>query len=179
MAITTKYSIMSEIDSKIPILLQGILWIIPINIYVIGNWLGAGIQWLFFRYQQTYLGNSFFLFNKEIQWILLSVISGRSLFSIVIWAAGIILLAAGTFLIIFAYIKENPVYVRYAAFLNISGAGAFSVSIINLYGFTLTNPAGIAIPFGIPVILAIAYWQYKWVPPCLDDEEADRELIIS
>ena len=43
---------------KISLLLQCLVFLIPVNIYVIGDWLGTGVQWVLFRYQQTYLGNS-------------------------------------------------------------------------------------------------------------------------
>jgi hypothetical protein len=34
------------------------LFVIPLNIFIISNDIGFGLQWIFFRYQITYLGSS-------------------------------------------------------------------------------------------------------------------------
>lgn len=169
---------MTEYKNRIPLLFQCLLWIIPLNIYVIGDWVGTGIQWAVFRYQHAFYNNeivtSMFFFNREIQWILSSTITGKSVISIILWGVGITLLCAATLLIIYATIQENEMYILWGALLNIAGACAFSAAIINLYGITLQGPAGIVIPFGIPVILGVAYLQYRWDFELFDDKDSDE-----
>ena len=73
---------------KISLLLQCLVFLISINIYVIGDWLGMGVQWALFRDQQTYLGNSLILVTREITYVLNGTISGRSAISLILWAIG-------------------------------------------------------------------------------------------
>ena len=61
---------------KISLLLQCLVFLIPINIYVIGDWLGTGVQWALFRYQQTYMGDSLILVTRGITLVLDGTIGG-------------------------------------------------------------------------------------------------------
>lgn len=181
---------MTGYEKKISLLLQCLLWVIPINIYVLGDWWGSGIQWAVFRYQQAFYNNenviSLILYNQEIQWILSGIITGKTILSVIIWGIGIVLLCTATLLIIYAIFKENEQHFRWGALLNIAGACAFTAAILNLYGITFHGPAGIAIPFGIPVILGVAYYQYKIAAKeitamddeadCWDEEDDENDL---
>ena len=73
---------------KISLLLQCLVFLIPINIYVIGDWLGTGVQWALFRYQQTYLGDSLILVTRGITLVLNGTIGGMGGISLVLWAIG-------------------------------------------------------------------------------------------
>jgi hypothetical protein len=148
---------------KIPSILQLLLFLIPLNIYVIGDWMGSGIQALFFRYNQTNIGNSLIFLNREIYFITNGIVSGKSAFASGIWCVGVALICIATILVIYAYVRDDSKYVRYCAFINIGGALLFTLSLFIQYGITLNGPSGFTIPVGIPVILCVAYFQYRSV----------------
>lgn len=152
---------MSQQDYRLPVILQFFLWIIPINIYVIGDWMGSGIHWLFFRYQITNIGNSFIMLHRETSFVLSKIITGKSAVSIILWDIGFCLIIIATLLMLFTLINYNEQSVKWAAICNTIGALVFTVSMIIIYGITFNGPSGFGIPFGIPVILFVAYFQYR------------------
>lgn len=147
--------------SKIPLILQIFLFLIPMNVYVIGDWIGAGIQWIFLRYIQAIGKNGIILLYREIGFVISGVLSGRSAIASLLWAAGAALIIIATILIIYGTVKTDSTFIKKAAFVNIAGAVLFALSVFLQYGILLHGPAGIAIPFGIPVLLIIAFWQYR------------------
>jgi hypothetical protein len=159
-------------NCKIFLILQSLLFIIPMNIYIIGDWVGAGVQTLFFRYNQTTIGQSLILLPREISFVLNGTLNGKSAFASVIWCAAVFLICIATLILIHAYLRNNAVYVKYSAGFNLGGALLMTIAIGIQYGVTFHGPAGIAIPFGIPVILGVAYWQYHWnqTSPEFEDE---------
>jgi hypothetical protein len=163
---------------KIPLILQILPLLIPLNIYVIGDWMGSGIQTLFFRYQQTNIGNSLILLNREIGFVLNGTLTGKSANASVIWSLGVILICIATLVMIYSYLQKEPPFIRYSAFLNAGGALLFTIAIIIQYGITLNGPAGIAIPVGIPILLVISYVQYRSsFIPCEEDEDNKDDFI--
>jgi hypothetical protein len=156
---------------KIPLALQILLFLIPLNIYVIGDWMGSGIQTLFFRYNQTNIGNSLIFFNREIGFVIHGIIHGKSAFATIIWFVGVALICFAMLVVIYAYFREEMSLIKYSAFLNIGGAFLFTIAIVIQYGLLFHGPSGFAIPLGIPVILGVAYGQYKWNPATEEDEQ--------
>jgi hypothetical protein len=157
---------------KISLLLQCLVFLIPINIYVIGDWLGTGIQWVLFRYQQTYLGNSLILVTKDITYVLNGTIGGRSAISFIAWGIGALLLIIATILVICANIEKDFTLIKKASILTITGGIIFTLSVLLQYGIMLFSQSGFAIPVGIPIILVIGWWMYQeqFEPPEKDDE---------
>jgi hypothetical protein len=143
------------------LILQAFIWIIPVSIYVIGDWMGSGIHWLVFRYQQTNMGNSFIVINRETGFFLSNIITGKGAVSIIVWDVGASLIFIATLMMCYAVVKDHEQTVKRAAVCNIAGALVLTLSMVILYGITLNGPAGFAIPFGIPVIIIIAYLQYS------------------
>jgi len=161
---------------RIPLILQCLIFLIPLNIYVIGDWMGSGIQALFFRYQQTNIGNSLIFLNREMGFVLNGILTGKTAYASVLWCVGVALICIAMLVIVYTYLQEEQYLIRYAAFLNAGGALLFTLAVIIQYGIFLNGPAGIAIPIGIPVLLGVAYWQYHWNPATgEDDEQADEE----
>jgi len=146
---------------RIPLILQCLVFLIPINIYVIGDWLGTGVQWALLRYQETYLGNSLILVTKDINYVLTGVISGRSGLSYMLWAAGVLLFIIAVVLVVLANIEEDSGMIRKASLVTITGAVLLTVSVIIQYGIFFNSQSGFAIPVGIPVILIIGWWMYR------------------
>lgn len=164
-------------DKKIPLILQAAIFLIPLNIYIIGDWMGSGIHTLFFRYLQTNIGNSLIFLDREIGFIIKGQLTGKSVLVSEIWFIGVVLICIATVILIYSLINEKPTLIRYGAFLNISGAIVFVLSIVLQYGIALNGPAGIAIPIGIPIILGIAYLQYQSKPDIPSPEEMDDEAV--
>jgi hypothetical protein len=162
-------------EFRIPLILQALFFLIPLNIYIIGDWMGSGIQTLFFRYNQTNIGNSLIFLNREIYFLTSGLVTGKSAFASVFWLIGVVLICIATILVIYAYFREKPEFIRYCAWFNIGGALLFTLSILIQYGLTLNGPSGIAIPFGIPVILGVAYFQYRSAADELAEDEDEGE----
>jgi hypothetical protein len=136
------------------------LCLIPINIYIIGNdFVGAGIQFPFFRFQVSYLGNSVILIIQEISYIYHGIISGASAISLLLWTVGSLLLLVS---IIIPFINVQLVLNRnQKSGICILLAGIlFLLSIVVQYGVYFSGPAGIAIPVGLPVLFLIGWWIY-------------------
>jgi hypothetical protein len=146
---------------KISLLLQCLVFLIPINIYVIGDWLGTGVQWALFRYQQTYMGDSLILVTRGITLVLNGTIGGRGGISLVLWAIGALLFIIAMILVILAAIKKDSTLVKKASVFTIGGGIVFALSIIFQYGFLLIGPSGFAIPVGIPIIFVIGWWMFQ------------------
>jgi hypothetical protein len=163
---------------KISLLLQCLVFLVPINIYVIGDWLGTGVQWALFRYQQTYLGNSLILVTKDITYVLDGVISGRSGLSYILWASGVLVFIIATILVILANIDEDSTMIRKASLLTIIGGILLILSVIMQYGILFNSQSGFAIPVGIPIILIIGWWMYreKGELDKTDDEPGDETI---
>jgi hypothetical protein len=160
---------------KISLLLQCLVFLIPVNIYVIGDWLGTGVQWVLFRYQQTYLGNSLILITREITFVLSGTISGRSAISITLWAIGVFLFIVATFLVILANFNKDSPLIKKASFFTIAGGIIIAVSTLVQYGFLLNSPSGFVLPVGIPIILIIGWWMYQETDIETDDDHSDPE----
>lgn len=153
-------------------ILQILIFLIPVNIYILGNGIGMGLQWALFRYQQTYLGTSLIPLNREVTYLLTGIISGRSGISILLWVAGAILLVIALLLTIKAALDKNEKYGMHSAVCTILGGLVLAGSLVLQYGITLNGPAGFAMPIGIPLIVIIGvylYWQQS--RPCEPEDE--------
>lgn len=143
------------------LILQCLLFIVPINIYVIGDWLGAGIQWGLFRYVQSYIGSSLIFFTKYITYISEGTLIGRSAL-----AAGLDIIAAVCLILAFCivlwgYLTGSIIYVRAAAVVTLVAGCIFLIADMLLYGIFFHGLAGSAIPVGVPVIIACGWWMYR------------------
>ena len=136
-------------------------FLIPINIYVIGDLLGTGVQWALFRYQQTYLGNSLILVTREITYVLNGTINGKSAITLILWAIGALLFIIATILVILANTNKDSSLIKQASLITITGGIIIAISILVKYGILLNSQSGFAIPVGIPIILVIGWWMYS------------------
>ncbi|MGA2162447.1 MAG: hypothetical protein ABSG28_09700 [Methanoregula sp.] len=153
----------------VPLILQCILFLIPINIFVIGDWLAIGVQWELFRYLQSYLGNSFIFFTGDINFITSGAITGRSAL-----ATGFNVTASAFLLLVlcfllYVYLKKSSAYFKAAAIITIIGGCLFLLSDMIQYGVLFHGPAGFTIPIGVPIILFFGGWMYRMKFP--DNEQ--------
>jgi hypothetical protein len=125
-----------------------------VDIYIIGDWLGAGVQWALFRYQETSYGTSIIYIFMDWRYIVRGIIGGRSAIALGIWVLGASLLVLAFLIALF---REREVQARVRGYLVLSGTILFLFSIIIQYGILLHGPAGMVIPLGIPVLLILGF----------------------
>ena len=151
-------------------LLAAIL-ILPTNICIFWEHLGAGLQCSFFRYQQTFLGASLITLVDDLGYVASGIIGGRSAVSILLWALGTgLLLAAAGYAV---YRRHDGIagIKRPLALLTAGGAAAYLLSCVAQYGPGLHGPAGFSIPVGVPLILGVAGYILKME----EDDELEYE----
>lgn len=157
---------------RIPLILQCLVFLIPLNIFMWGDWIIVDLQWAFFRYQSSPYGESLIPLYKDINYILLGQTTGfHPILAVVFWVAGGILLVAGLLCIIFAYFNKRSDLIRKTSVLTILAGIFFGLSAIERFS------GGFAIPVGVPVILIIGWWMYreKYEPDQILDEPDDKE----
>jgi len=142
-----------------------LIFLIPVNICIIGSWMGVRIQWTVLHYQETYLGSTVFPFTRSVSWIAAGYISGKSAWSQILFIiAALILILSFVFLL-----SSRPAWIRRSGYLTIAAGVLFLVSDILQYGILMTGPSGTAIPVGIPLILITGYFlavvKDKGIPP--------------
>ena len=164
-----------SIDEEIhPVLLHVITLLIPVNIYVINDWMGTGIQWALLRYQETYLGRNIISIFMDSGYVLHGILSGRTALSIEIWVLGTLLLVLGLFI---ALLMDRERSKRIRGYLLLAGSLLFLLSIVIQYGVLLHGPAGIAIPVGIPALLMMGLVLLR--PPGKEPVARKKEATLS
>jgi hypothetical protein len=156
---------------RLPIIIECLLFFVPLNIYGIGNNLATGVQWALFRYQESYLGNSLILIHRDLGYVLDDTLRGSSAFSTVIWILGAFLLVAALILLMFATVQDDTRPVKPAGLLNIAGGVFFLVAMIVQYGPALHSDHGFSLPIGVPLVLVTGCWLAFW-NFCDDENEA-------
>jgi hypothetical protein len=157
---------------KIPLILQCLTLLIPLNIYMWGNWILVNLQWAFFRYQYTAEGSGFFPGNKDVTFVLLGFTSGiHNVLAVYAWAAGSILLLAGVLITVYACLREDAARIRIASFFTIGAGILFGISAVERFF------SGFAIPLGLPVLFAIAWITYRQQPEPDEVTDSDKNTI--
>lgn len=123
-----------------------ILFLIPLNFFIISDGIGSGIQWLFFKYQTTFMGDSYIPITSSLNYVLSGTLTGKSaLFEISP------LVSLAVLFIAFVYAMSNRT--KISGILTIlSGIISLSASVMQ-YGITLQGAVGICIPFGSVILL--------------------------
>ena len=149
--------------------------VIPLNVYLIGERLGAGIQWAFFRYQDSFMGSSLIPVTRDFEYVILGFYTGKSALMVYLWCAGIVVLLL--FMIILL-VRWNMVPFKpelYGIGLVISGL-LFLASSIAQYGITFSGPAGFVVPFGVLIMIGVGGW--IWWQGRMEEGEEDREIQV-
>ncbi|MDI6719453.1 MAG: hypothetical protein QMD46_07585 [Methanomicrobiales archaeon] len=140
----------------------------PLNIYIIGSFLGTGIQCALFRYQQTYLGSNWISLVQDIGYVTGGHLGGRTAWSIVVWCCAVLLLVLAVLL---AADDASPRTAKNRAGYAVMGSGVlFLLSCAIQYGPLLHGPGGISIPVGIPMLLAAGWWMQRDARVALEPE---------
>jgi len=148
------------IERRILLFLNGLLFFIPLNIYVIGDWMGSGIQWALIRYQNSPWGHSFIPVTKDIGYILEGIISGKSAVSSVIWDLGIICLLVSFILLLIAQQLFSDRKIQSAGIIILTSGSLFLISDVIQYGPLFYGPSGFAIPVGLPLVFFTGILMY-------------------
>ncbi|OPY41527.1 MAG: hypothetical protein A4E41_00852 [Methanoregulaceae archaeon PtaU1.Bin066] len=134
-----------------------LLFLIPLNIYVIGDWIGTGIQWALFRYQDTSYGTSFITLFREIEYVTSGIIAGKSAVSISLWVAGAFLLVISLITLAMVIAEEMDEHIQVPGLMVIASGILLLLSCMAQYGPLLSGPAGFSIPVGIPLVWAVGW----------------------
>jgi hypothetical protein len=140
---------------KLSLIFQCLIFLIPLNIYMWGDWILVSIQWAFFRYMQTPYGNSLILGYKDILYILQGQSTGLyNIAAAVLWTTGVIILLATLIVTIVALIREESDKLKTASYFTLAGGIFLGLSALCRFN------GGFAIPIGVPIILIIGWWMY-------------------
>jgi 4-amino-4-deoxy-L-arabinose transferase-like glycosyltransferase len=152
---------------KLPLIFQCLIFLLPLNIYMWGDWLIVSVQWALFRYMQSPYGASLILGNNDILYILRGQSTGLyNIGAVVFWATGVLILLIGLIVTIVAYAKEEPDNIRTASYFTLAGGIFLGLSALCRFN------GGFAIPVGVPIILIIGWWMYKEAD---ETDETDNE----
>jgi hypothetical protein len=141
---------------KLSLIFQCLIFLIPLNIYMWGDWILVSVQWALFRYMQTPYGDSLILGYKDILYILQGQSTGLyNIGSAVFWTAGVLILLAGLIITIVAFTREESDKLKTASYFTLAGGIFLGFSALCRFN------GGFAIPIGVPIILIIGWWMYK------------------
>jgi hypothetical protein len=163
---------------KVPVIFGLLLFLVPQNIYVIGDRLATGIQWALFRYQVSDLGNSLILASRDLYYVIAGILKGATAISTVVWLCGAVLLVAAFCLLVVSALRPSVRLVRPAGLAILASGILFLLADIVQYGIAFNNMHGYALPVGVPLVLVIGAWCYREgvdIPPTDAPKECSGE----
>jgi hypothetical protein len=130
-----------------------VFFILPLQVFIIGDYAGIGIQGAVYRYQITDYGTFFFPITREMGFVYNGTLWGRTALSVILWVSGTVLLACTT---IFSFIHASDAtknYYHQVMYGLVASCGIYLGSCIAQYGFLFHGSAGSSLPIGIFAIL--------------------------
>jgi hypothetical protein len=158
---------------RLLLLFQFLIFLIPLNIYMWGDWLLVDAQWALFRYQQSEYGTSLILGYKDILYVFLGQTTGwYNIAAALLWTTGAVILLIGLYITIIAGIGQYYEKIRTASFFTFTGGILLCLSAISRFF------GGFAIPVGVPLILILGWWMYQgnFEPDDTGQESDDEEV---
>jgi hypothetical protein len=140
--------------------LAALVFLLPLNIYVVGDWIGAGVQFSLFRYQQTYMGSSMIPLLNDLNYVLSGAIVGKSALSLLIWIAAVGSMAITLFLLIGHARSADPKFLNKSGIFLFVAACLLVASMMLQYGPTFHGVSGFSIPVGVPLVLYTGWWLF-------------------
>lgn len=144
----------------ITIILLLFCFILPIQFFIIGDGIGTGMEGAFYQIKITGFGNNLLPVTNDIQYVSAGIYTGKTLISVIFWIIGSVVLMSATFLWI-NEVGKSASGGKIVSILLLSSGGFFLLSIIFQYGPLLHGPAGISVPFGVPIIIFLGYLLLK------------------
>lgn len=175
--IPDREGVVHKIKKSMLSLLLTLLLVLPANVYLIGDGLGAGLQFPLLRYQQTYLGTSLITLVCDFGFVTSGILGGKTALSVLLWIGGTLLLVAAVVYLVCRWYEEYASIKKLLSLL-IAGSGiAYLASVIVQYGLLLHGPAGFSIPVGVPLILGTAWLAYhtEIEEEYLEEEDPDED----
>jgi hypothetical protein len=154
----------------ITIVLLAVCFIIPLHFFVLGHDVGYGIQGAYYQLKVTGYGTNFFTATSDLMYAIKGTYTGRTLVSDILWLTGSVLLTIGTI----SWLLDNPStprFIPYSGILIIMSAVLYLISAMLQYGLFFYGPAGISIPYGIPLIIFIGYLILKFKSHSFDEHK--------
>ena len=146
-------------------------FILPINVFLIGDFFGAGLQFPLIRIQETHLGWSIIFIWREFWYVANGVITGRSAFSIHLWIGGVLLLVTAAVLL-----NSNRGHETRGVTVYGLACALLMGSTIVQYGPLFSGPAGVCVPIGLPLLVVIGYILWKDAADTGTTDESDDDL---
>ncbi|MCQ8894799.1 MAG: hypothetical protein NQU46_09280 [Methanolinea sp.] len=162
-------------DRRIAPLLVLLLLFVPLNIYVIGDWLGTGVQWALFRYQETTYGASLITVASDIGYVSSGLIAGKTAISFLLWDVGAVILLVSFFALLLVMVEREREWIHYAGLAIAASGVLFLASCIAQYGPTFAGPAGFAVPLGVPLVFAVGWLVFVQKSGGEEDRDDDKE----
>jgi hypothetical protein len=142
--------------------------LLPVDVYVIGNWLGAGIQLALFRVQYAISRWSYISLFRDIEFIIRGILWGRAGAGILFWTAAATILVFASFFYVFHEDFQGSEGVlsrvqsrKFTGFLMMGSGVLFLLSLMIQYGPLFHGPSGFAIPVGSPLQLFAGYYFFR------------------
>ena len=139
----------------VPFLLCLIFFFLPLQLFIIGENSGVGIQSAVYRYQVSDYGASLIPLPREAIFIIDGIYTGKTALSIIVWIAGTALLSCTTIFSLIYSQEGRPDMKRLISYGILGSCAFYLISCIIQYGIFFTGPAGISVPIGI---LGIIFW---------------------
>lgn len=125
-----------------------------------GNDVGLGFQGVFYQYKVSGYGVYFGTMSDDLGYILQGTYVGRTMISVLLWVIGSLCIMVATVI----WLINNSGVHRFdmlSGSLLIMAGVIYLASVMFQYGIFLFGPAGISIPFGIPLLIVVGYLMTK------------------
>jgi hypothetical protein len=138
-----------------------------------GDGVGFGLQAAFYQYKVSGYGSFLFPVTQDLSYVLLGTYGGRTMVSILLWVLGSLCTTVGTVIWLINYSGIYRFDVISGVLIIVAGV-TYLASVMFQYGIFFYGPAGISIPFGIPLLIVVGYLMMKY--ETLDRAERKDEL---
>ncbi len=109
---------------KLSLIFQCLVFLIPLNIYMWGDWILVNVQWALFRFQRAFIQfnesgyvDSYIVGYKDMLYILQGQSTGLyNIAAAVLWTTGVIILLAGLIITIVAFTREESDKLKTASY---------------------------------------------------------------
>jgi hypothetical protein len=126
---------------KILLLLQCFILLIPLNVYMWGDWVLVNVQWALVRYQWSPYGTSIIPIYKDILYIVQGQTTGMyNILAASFWAIGSVLLLLALLLTLIAWVNERPGLTRTASILTLCSGVLFCFSALGRFVGVFPSP---------------------------------------
>jgi hypothetical protein len=134
--------------------IYALVFIIPLNFFIIGEGYVIGIQWAFVRFQvSTDYGPSIIPATHSLSWVLTGILTGRSAVSLIVF----FLAVTGLVISFLLLLSPEQIWVKKAGFITLVSGILLIISAILQYGLFFHGSSGILIPVGIPLVLVLGF----------------------